>query len=59
MAHVKRYSFFMPDDLKAGLEALRERDGMPESEAIRRALAEFLKQRRIAIAKKGGTRKRR
>jgi hypothetical protein len=53
---VDRYSFFITDELKRGLEALKHRDGIAESEAIRRALAEFLKRKRITVgatAKKG------
>jgi hypothetical protein len=48
-----RYSLFMPADLKRGLEALKARDGISESEAIRRALAEFLTRRKIPIGQKG------
>ena len=54
---MERYSLFMPADLKQGLERLKQRDGISESEAIRRALAEFLKRRKIPIGTpKGGTR---
>lgn len=47
----KRYSFFIDEDLDAGLKALKERDGTPEAEAVRRAIAEFLKRRGITIGK--------
>jgi hypothetical protein len=51
-----QYNFRISPELKRALELLKARDGMPESEAIRRALAEFLKRRRIPIATpKGGT----
>ena len=53
---MRRYTFFIPDNLKAALEALHVRDGISESEAIRRAIAEFLKARKIPIATKGGPR---
>jgi len=55
---MERYSLFMPADLKRGLEKLKQRDGISESEAIRRALADFLTRRKIPIgaATKGGTR---
>lgn len=43
----KRYSFFITEDLAAGLKALKERDGTPEGETLRRALAEWLKRKRI------------
>jgi hypothetical protein len=39
MSVKKRYTFFITDELDAGLKALKERDGMPEAEAVRRALA--------------------
>ena len=55
---MQRYCVFMSPELKRGLHALKVRDGISESEAIRRAVAEFLKKRRIAIPK-GGTRPRR
>jgi hypothetical protein len=59
----KRYAFWIDPDLDAGLKALKARDGMPPAEAIRRAIAEFLRQKRIATAGKadrsrGHTRKR-
>ena len=55
---MRRYSFFLSDDLRAGLDALHARDGMLASDAIRRALAEFLKHRGIKVGEKpkGGTR---
>ena len=55
---MRLYSLFLPSELKAGLESLKARDGLSESEAVRRALAEFLKKRRIAVkpVTKGGTR---
>ena len=56
---VTRYSFFLPDELKRGLEALKARDGINESEAIRRAVAEFLKRHRVTVrAQRGGVAKR-
>jgi hypothetical protein len=53
-----RYTLFMPATLKLGLERLKQRDGISESEAIRRAIAEFLKRRKVSIGatEKGGTR---
>ena len=46
-----RTSFILPDDLKAGLAALKARDGIPESEAIRRAIAEYLERKGIRLSK--------
>jgi metal-responsive CopG/Arc/MetJ family transcriptional regulator len=37
----------LPDDLVAAMQKLQERDGMPVSEQIRRALREFLTQKRV------------
>jgi len=48
----KRYSFFISDDLNAGLKLLKERDGVPEAESIRRALGDYLTKKGIASAKK-------
>jgi metal-responsive CopG/Arc/MetJ family transcriptional regulator len=54
---VRRYNFFLPDDLDRALDVLKERDGISESEAIRRALTEYLKRKRIPIRpRKGGAR---
>jgi hypothetical protein len=52
-----RTSFFIEPEVKAALEALRARDGISEGEAIRRAIVDFLKVKRIAVEppKKGGT----
>ena len=48
----RRYSFFISDDLNAGLKLLKERDGVPEAESIRRAVGEYLTKKGIASAKK-------
>ena len=54
---MRRYNFYLPDDLDRGLDLLKQRDGISESEAIRRALTEFLKRKRIPIRpRKGGAR---
>lgn len=45
-----RYAFFISAELAAGLKALKERDGTPESETIRRAVAEYLNQKGVKIA---------
>lgn len=34
-----RYTFFIDPDQRAALAAIKERDGIPESEQIRRAIA--------------------
>ncbi len=63
MSPRKRYTFFIDLDLEAGLKALKARDGMPESEACRRALAEYLGKKGVVKAgqterKRASTRKR-
>ena len=49
----KRYSFFIDEELEVGLKTLKRRDGMPEAEAVRRAVAEFLKRKGIKTQKVG------
>ena len=48
----KRYTFFIDDALAAGLKALKKRDGIPESEAVRRAITDFLAGRRVSVTTK-------
>lgn len=43
----KQYGFLISPELAAGLKALKERDGITESEAIRRALTEHLKSKGV------------
>ena len=47
---MRRLSFFISDDLDAGLKALKEQHGTPEAETIRRALAVYLKEKRVLKA---------
>jgi metal-responsive CopG/Arc/MetJ family transcriptional regulator len=42
-------SLDLPPDLKAGLDALKERDGVLQSEAIRRAVRMFLEAKGIDV----------
>ena len=51
MSPKKRYTFFIDDELDAGLKSLKERDGIAEAEAIRRAIGEFLKRKGIGTKK--------
>jgi hypothetical protein len=53
---VRLFSFYLSPELKRGLETLKARDGISASEAIRRALAEFLTRRKVSIGRqsKGG-----
>jgi hypothetical protein len=43
----KRTSLFLDGHLSEGLKALKARDGIPEAEAVRRAVAEYLKAKGI------------
>lgn len=38
----KLYNFYIDPELAAGLKVVKARDGVPEGETIRRALAEYL-----------------
>ena len=42
-----RVQFVLDDDLVEALELLRQRDGMPASEAVRRALRAFLTEKKV------------
>ena len=61
MTPPRRTSLILSDDLKAGLEALKARDGISESEAIRRAIAEYLERKGVLVHesanRRGGTRR--
>jgi hypothetical protein len=47
MSEKTRYSFWIDDDLREGLRAVRERDGVLESEQIRRAIKKWLEEKGI------------
>jgi hypothetical protein len=42
-------SLELPPELKAGLDAVKERDGVPQSEQIRRAVRAWLEDRGIKL----------
>ena len=44
-----RYTFFIDPDLREALAAIKERDGIPESEQIRRAVRAWLEAKGVAI----------
>lgn len=54
----RRTSLYIDEELSAGLKQLKARDGMPEAEAVRRAVAEYLEKRGIALAAHKTDRKR-
>jgi hypothetical protein len=43
----KRYSFWIDDDQAEGLKVVKERDGVLESEQIRRAIDEWLQKKGV------------
>ena len=57
----KTFTFALPNDLKAGLRAIKDRDGLPEAEQIRRAITAWLETRGVTVKsdrKRATTRKR-
>ena len=42
-----RTSFFLDDELRNGLLDLKDRDGVPEAESMRRAIRAFLREKEI------------
>ena len=47
---------FIPEELLAGLKALKAEHGTPEAESIRRAIAAYLAEKGIKPTQKGGRR---
>ena len=58
--HVKRmpYTFYLDPDLKAGLDAVYERDGVTVSEQIRRAIRTWLDAKGLKVKKQKGAGKK-
>jgi hypothetical protein len=57
----KKYSFWIDDEQADGLKAVKERDGVLESEQIRRAIDDWLTKKGVkakADRKRASTRKR-
>jgi len=55
----KLYSFYIDPDLAIALKALKERDGTPESEAVRRGLRSYLKGKGVLTPRPAAARRRR
>jgi hypothetical protein len=47
----KRYTFYLDEDVRASLGRIRERDGMSESEQIRRAVRAWVAEREATPGK--------
>jgi hypothetical protein len=52
LQHKVMYSLRLDAELKAGLEMVKDRDGIPESELIRRALIAWFEQRGVSTRKR-------
>lgn len=59
MAGRRLYSFYIDDDLHTALKALKARDGIPESEAVRRGLRAYLEKRAAIRPRSAAARKSR
>ena len=65
MSRKKKYTFFITEELDRALKALKERDGIAEAEAVRRALTAYLAEKGVlenpdtqAPSRRGGTRRK-
>jgi hypothetical protein len=47
MSRKKKYTFYITEELDTALKLLKERDGIAEAEALRRALAEYLQRKGV------------
>jgi metal-responsive CopG/Arc/MetJ family transcriptional regulator len=45
----QRFNFWIDDQLRDGLKRIRERDGVSESEQVRRAIREWIRQKEAAV----------
>jgi hypothetical protein len=56
----RKYSFWIDDEQVHGLRSVKERDGVLESEQIRRAINDWLEKKGVMKTdrKRAGTRKR-
>lgn len=48
----KLYNFYIDPELAEGLKRLKELDGAPESESVRRAVREYLKRKGVIKAER-------
>jgi hypothetical protein len=49
----RRYSFWIDDEQADGLKAIKERDGVLESEQIRRAINDWLEKKGVGKPERG------
>lgn len=55
---MKRVSLFVPEELLQALQTLKQRDGIPAAESIRRATAAYLAENGVMKTSKKSTAKR-
>ena len=55
----KRYSFWIDDEQAEGLKAVKERDGVLESEQIRRAINSWLEDKGVKVETANPARRKR
>jgi hypothetical protein len=53
-----RVNYYLDEELVEGLKQLKARVGVPESESVRRAVAEYLERQGVPVAKVKAERKR-
>jgi Arc/MetJ-type ribon-helix-helix transcriptional regulator len=61
MTPKKTFTFAIPDEMKKGLEAVRERDGISEAEQIRRGVQMWLESKGVkakAASRRASTRRK-
>ena len=61
MALKVRFNFWLDEEQREGLRVVKQRDGVPESEQVRRAIAEWLERKGViekAERKRAATRRR-
>ena len=65
MSRKKKYTFFITNELDQALKVLKERDGIAEAEAVRRALTAYLAEKGVlekpamqAASRRGATRRK-
>ena len=51
MSPDRQTAFHLPDELLEAMHAIKSRDGMPLSEQVRRALAQWVKYKGIVVKK--------
>jgi hypothetical protein len=58
MSPRRRVNFYLDDHLLAGLKVLKTKVGIPESETVRRAVAEYLRREGIVVNQKAPRKRR-